>query len=336
MMSISTGGLVGIAVALLVDPFIGLIAYQVVQSLVFLLTTVIGTAAAARPRLHRDCFRQMRHEATLATCVRLLAASVNNLDQIIVAALIGSAPLAFYNLGKRIETTFVTAAGSFSAILFQPLFAQGRTEKRCENLSSGVAMLTLVLGLPAAAFVPNSSFLVTTIFGEQWKAASAVAAVMAVAGFIRAIGYVPGALMSVSIRNCELLVISLISVLTGAVLVVLAAPFGILWCAVVLLLRHLGILGWMAATLRDEATRPVRTYFAGLTAPFLLMMAGTLAGRWMIGDAATGHGIIQQFLMLAGSITAGAAVGVGYFACYFKERLSGYYVILRGRLAALA
>jgi hypothetical protein len=38
----------------------------------------------------------MRREATLATFVRLLAASANNLDQIIVAALIGSVPLAFY------------------------------------------------------------------------------------------------------------------------------------------------------------------------------------------------------------------------------------------------
>lgn len=336
IISISVGGLLGVAVALLDDPFTGLIAYQVGQSLALLLTTIIGTGAAARPRLHRDCFRRMRHEATLATCVRLLAATVNNLDQIIVAALIGSVPLAFYNLGKRIETTFVTAAGSFSAILFQPLFAQGHTEKRREDLSSGVAMLTIILGLPAAAFVPNSSFLVATIFGQQWRDASAVVAVMAVAGFVRAIGYVPGALLSVSIRNRELLVISLISVLTGAALVVLTAPFGILWCAVALLIRHLGILGWMAATLRNEATRPVRTYFTGLAAPFLLMMAGALSGRWIIGDAATGQGIVQQFLMLAGSVSAGAAVGASYFAFYFKERLALYCVMLRGRLATPA
>jgi O-antigen/teichoic acid export membrane protein len=107
-------------------------------------------------------------------------------------------------------------------------------------------MLTIVLGLPAAAFIANSSFLVATVFGEQWKGASAVAAVLAAGGFIRAIGYVPGALMSVSIRNRELLLISLISVVTGAVLVVVTAPFGILWCAVALLIRHLASLGWMA------------------------------------------------------------------------------------------
>jgi O-antigen/teichoic acid export membrane protein len=197
-------------------------------------------------------------------------------------------------------------------------------------------MLTIVLGLPAAAFVPNSLLLVTTVFGPQWKDASTIAAVMAVAGFIRAIGYVPGALMSVSIRNRELLVISLISVLSGAGLVVVTAPYGILWCAVALLIRHLVSLGWMAATLRTEATRPVRTYVASLAAPFLLMMTGTLIGRWIIGDAATGHGIVQQFSMLTGSIASGAAMGMAYFAIYFRRQLSNYVLILRGRLTAPA
>jgi O-antigen/teichoic acid export membrane protein len=336
MMSISLGGAIGVTLALLVDPFMGLIAYQVCQSLVFLMVTVIGTGAAARPRLHRNCFLRMRREATLATCVRLLAASANNLDQIIVAALIGSARLAFYNLGKRLELTFVTVAGSFSAILFQPRFAQGRAERHGRDIRQGVAMLTIVLGFPAAAFIANSSFLVATVFGEQWKGAAAVAAVMAAGGFIRAIGYVPGALMSVSVRNRELLLISLISVVTGAVLVVVTAQFGILWCAVALLVRQLVSLGWMAMILRHEVIRPVRAYFTGLVMPFLLMLAATLAAREIIGDAATGDGVVQQFLMLAGSVAGGAVAGVGYFAWYFRELLFRYVAMLRGRLAAPA
>ena len=333
MVSISLGGAIGVTLALLVDPFIGLIAYQVAQSMVFLFVTIIGTGAAVRPRLHRDCFLRMRREATLATCVRLLAASANNLDQIIVAALIGSVPLAFYNLGKRLELTFVTVAGSFSAILFQPRFAQGRSEMHGRDLRQGVAMLTIVLGFPAAAFIPNSSFLVTTVFGQQWKGAAAIAAVMAAGGFIRAIGYVPGALMSVSTRNRDLLLISFISVVAGAVLVVMTAQFGILWCAVALLIRHIVSLGWMAAILRNETMRPVRAYFTGLVAPFLMMLTATLAAHEIIGDAATGDGTVQQFLMLAGSIAAGAAAGVGYFGWYFRQRLSAFLAMLRGRLA---
>jgi O-antigen/teichoic acid export membrane protein len=336
MVSISLGGAIGVTLALLVDPFTGLIAYQVSQSAVFLMVTVIGTEAAARPRLHRNCFLRMRREATLATCVRLLAASANNLDQIIVAALIGSVPLAFYNLGKRLELTFVTVAGSFSAILFQPRFAQGRAERHDRDLRQGVAMLTIVLGLPAAAFISNSSFLVATVFGEQWKGASAVAAIMAAGGFIRAIGYVPGALMSVSTRNRELLLISSVSVVTGAVLVVITAPFGILWCAVALLIRHLATLGWMVAILRHEIMRPMRAYCTGLVTPFVLMLAAALAAREIIGDAATGDDVVQQILMLAGSVVGGAAVGAAYFAWYFRELLFGYVAVFRSRRAAPA
>jgi O-antigen/teichoic acid export membrane protein len=336
IVSISLGGAIGVTLALLVDPFAGLIAYQVSQSMVFLMVTVIGTGAATRPRLHRDCFHRMRREATLATCVRLLAASANNLDQIIVAALIGSVPLAFYNLGKRLELTFVTVAGSFSAILFQPRFAQGRADRHGSDLRQGVAMLTIVLGLPAAAFIANSSFLVATVFGEQWKGAAAVAAVMAAGGFIRAIGYVPGALMSVSIRNRELLVISLISVVTGAVLVVVTTPFGILCSAMALLIRHLASLAWMVAILRHEIMRPVRAYFTALVTPFVLMLTAALAAREVIGDAATGDDIVQQFFMLAGSVAGGAAAGVGYFAWYFRGLLFRYVAMLRGCLAAPA
>ena len=197
-------------------------------------------------------------------------------------------------------------------------------------------MLTIVLGFPAAAFIANSSYLVGNVFGEQWKGAAAVTAVMAVVGFVRAVGYVPGALMSVSVHNRQLLTISFISVAAGDGFRRGGGSLGVLWCAVALLVRHLGSLGWMAATLRSEATHTVRTYTTGLAVPFLLMLAGTLAGRWLIGDAATGQGIARQFLLLAGSIAAGTAVGAGYFIYYLRRRLSRYYVILRGRLVASA
>src|SRR5512143_3833886 len=108
--------------------------------------------------------------------------------------------------------------------------------------------------------------------------------------------------MSVSIRNRELLAVSSSSVVRGAVLVVITAPFGILWCAVALLFRHLASLGWMAAILRHEIMRPVREYFTGLVTPFVLMLAASLAAREVIGDAATGDGVAQQVLMLLGSV----------------------------------
>jgi hypothetical protein len=70
--------------------------------------------------------------------------------------------------------------------------------------------------------------------------------------------------------------------------------------------------------------------------PFVLMLAATLAAREVIGDAATGDGVAQQFLMLVGSVAGGATAGAGYFAWYIRELLFGYVAMLRGRRAAPA
>jgi O-antigen/teichoic acid export membrane protein len=335
IISTAAGGLVGIAVMLGGDAFAGLVSYQVSQSLAFLLMTAVGTGAAALPRLHRDCFLRMWREATLATCVRLLAASINYLDQIMAAALIGSVPLAFYNLGKRFEATFVTAAGSFSTILFQPFFASQRIVQRRQELSPSIAMLTMILGLPAAVFVTNSSTLVAAVFGQQWQQASSVAAVLAMAGFVRAIGYIPGALMSVSIRNGALLLVSLISVLTGVVLIALATPFGILWCAVMVLVRHLGMLGWMAAILRHEVRQPLRTFLTCFAVPAILMIAGALAGRLMLARMIVTQDIVHQLLPVAGSVGVGGAAGIIYFAVHFRDELFRYCTVLRMRVVTV-
>jgi O-antigen/teichoic acid export membrane protein len=331
--SISLGGTIGIALALLIDPFIGLIAYQIAQSATFLLSTIIGTQAAVWPRLHMEYFRRMRREATLATGVRLVAASMNNVDQIIAAMLLGSTSLAFYNLGKRIETTFVTAAGSFSTILFQPQFAKRRSSPSEDDpLLAGICILTCALGLPVAVFIPNSSLVVPGVFGPQWTGASTVAAVMAIAGFVRAVGFVPGALMSVTVRNRQLFALSLTSVFGAALLMVLAAPFGILRCAIALLAMHLAILACMMSLAGGGTARPIRDRAADLVVPFLLMVLGAQAGRSLVENAITTSGVPHEFLNIGGSMIVGALVAAGYFALRFRRRLAVELVHWRGGL----
>ncbi len=68
---ITVGGAIGISIGLLANPLAGLVAYNVCQPLVYLLVLVIGSGAAAWPRLHRDCFHRMRKDAVLSTGVRL-------------------------------------------------------------------------------------------------------------------------------------------------------------------------------------------------------------------------------------------------------------------------
>ena len=185
-------GLLGGLVALCGHPFEGLIVYLTAQSVLVFATTAAGTGVLVRPRLWFDCIADMRREAFAASVVRLVAAANNYLDQIVVAGMIGSARLAFFNLGKRVETTFITAAASFSTILFQPLFSLQATAARASGLRNGLAMLTVICGAPAAFMVTNAPGVIHVVFGARWAEAAPVAAILACSGFARALGSVHG------------------------------------------------------------------------------------------------------------------------------------------------
>ena len=265
----AVGGLIGLCGY----PFQGLIIYLVAQSALIFATTAIGTGVLVRPRLWRDCARDMRREATAASVVRLVAAANNYLDQIVVAGMIGSALLAFFNLGKRVETTFITAAASFSTILFQPLFSLQAVAARAAGLRNGLAMLTLICGAPAAFMVTNSAGVIHTVFGARWEQAAPVAAILACSGFARALGSVHGALLSVSRRNHQLMWVTAVSACSGIALVVGLAPFGIVAVAGGLALKNAGIVSWMAILTRGDFPRSLRAYATVVALPFIAMLA---------------------------------------------------------------
>ena len=324
------GGL-GIAVALTLAPLPGLVLYQVGQSVTVFIATSLGSGLMARPRLHRDCMRRMRREAAMSTGVRLVAASINNLDQLVLAPLVGSTQLAFYNLGKRLETTFVTAGGSFSSILFQPLFAREDGAGRDAAVRRATLVLTVVCGLPAAVVAVNSRSIVPLVFGRQWLHAAPVAALLAATGFARAIGFVPGALLSVSGRNRELLVTSVVSAISGLLLVAGLAPVGLPLCAAALGLKNVAIVGWMAWLTRDQAPRPVRSYTLDVLIPFGMMLGVAALGRWISADGIEPQTPIGATLLVLGSAIPAGLWCAAYLSICFAAPLRASLAVLRGR-----
>jgi PST family polysaccharide transporter len=332
----STAGVIGIGVSLSVHPLFGLVTYQVGQSAMMFVTTAFGTDSMARPRFHRDCFRRMRREATLSTGVRIVASSISNLDQVIIAPLVGSLQLAYYNLGKRMESTFITASSSFGAILFQPLFAHRIDGQQQHILRRGIAVLTIVCGLPAAVFIANAHEALTLVFGQQWGPATLVAVILTLSGMTRAISAVPGALLSVSGRNHDLLVLATGSAVAGILAVAGLAQFGIIACAAALAIKNFLAVGWAAYITRRQAPDPVRTYSIASILPFVLMLAGGMAGHWAAVQLVPGTGTVQRLLFL---VVAGIPAGVvcaAYYGVFFQENLRTYVAPLRARLSRQA
>jgi O-antigen/teichoic acid export membrane protein len=306
-------GAAGITVVMLGDGMVGLVVYQVGQSIIIFLATVVGAGALARPRFDRESFRRMVPEAGLSTCVRFIAATVNNLDQILISALVGGVSVAYFNLGKRIESTFITMINSLVGILFQPMFARRHHDAGDEVLRRSAAVSTLVCGVPAVIFFVGSLPIVQVVFGPQWVNAAPVAAVLALSGFARAIGFVPGALMSVSGHNRELLITSAVSAVSGAALVGGLASFGIVWCAAALAVKNAAIVCWMVWWLEGQIREPIKV------------------GHWIVGPGPVGEPPMMQLWRLAVSLIPGAIVTVAWFSLFFRAEVRGYYATLRQR-----
>lgn len=324
------GGL-GIVVALTLAPLPGLVLYQVGQSVTVFIATSLGSGLMAKPRLYGDCMRRMRREAGMSTGVRLVAATINNLDQVVLAPLVGSTQLAFYNLGKRLETTFVTASGSFSTILFQPLFARQDGAGRDAAVRRAMLVLTVTCGLPAAVVAVNSHSVIPLVFGRQWLDAAPVAALLAVNGFVRGIGFVPGALLSVTGRNRELLVTSIVSAVSGLVLVAGVAPFSLPLCAAALAIKNAAIVGWMAWLTRDQAPRPVRSYALDVLIPFGVMLGVAALGRWVGAGGVEPATPLGQILLVLRSAVPTGLWCVAFLAVCFATPLRAALAGLRAR-----
>jgi PST family polysaccharide transporter len=312
----AVAGVVGVGIALLGGPMLGLILYQVGQSALLFLTTALGTGTLAMPRFHRDCARSMAREAGLSTANRFIGSAVNHLDQVAVGAVLDARRVAYLNLAKRGETSIITVAVSFNSILFQPLFArpEARPGERAEGITRGLAILTLACGLPTAVFAVNSGTVVTAVFGAQWTAAAPVAAAMALSGFARALGFVHMGLLSVSGRNHVILLSSGVAAAVSPLLVLGLAPVGLVWCAAALAARSVVVTAWLAHATRADARRPLRIYLFDVLAPFALMLAGAGLGRWAAGAALTGTaGALEVLLPLAASATSAALLAGPYF-----------------------
>jgi O-antigen/teichoic acid export membrane protein len=86
--------------------------------------------------------------------------------------------------------------------------------------------------------------------------------------------------MSVSGRNHLILASTTASALCGALLILLVAPWGLIWGAAAIAVKNSLVTAWMAYATRVDAPRPLRLYGLEVLLPFGLMLAGAALGRW--------------------------------------------------------
>ena len=305
----------GAAVGMLTTPLYGLIAYYVLQSMILWLTTVAGTSAVAPLSFAWGKLGEIARTSFVATQVRSLATINNFADQAISAVFVGPSLIAHYNLGKRVEIAQITAASSFSSILFQPLFARRDDDSAiAPAFQQSLRMMTLLCGLPTALFVVNAHALILQVFGPHWQEAAPVAMALALGGLARAIGGVSGAYMSVNNQNSMLRNRSIVSAVVGVSIVCLTGWIGLAAMAWLLAIKNGLITVWLGWGTRKLAPTPVFLWTSvGLPLVFL-------ASAWA-GSAATQalvpiHTMLDLAIVMAAS---GVACALGAAVAYRRE-----------------
>ncbi len=298
--------IIGVIIAVKIHPLTGMVVYYLAQSTLVLVVTATAKAAVARPFWSLGRVKlglaELGGQPFSASFVRTVAAANNYLDQIVIGAFLPLRELARFNLGKRLETTLMQVASTFSNILFQPAFAARKTVDGHIVVQRCVVLMTVLCGAPVAVFIANHTGVVEMVFGARWSSAAGAAAFLAISGLARAVGSVPGAFLSVNNRNSELLRYSLISSVGGIVAVAATGRLGVTWCAFALALRSVAALIWVIWMMRGVVR--LRFWTTRIFGLVLALVVGAYLGRWIVGLAPLPLNSVRLVLqVLASSFT---------------------------------
>jgi O-antigen/teichoic acid export membrane protein len=245
-------------------------------------TIVLWLMTRFRPRLSFDAgvARSMAGYGSTSTALDGISAVGSRVDQATIGPVLGPQALGLYTIGFRAPDVLLNNVSIVVSHVAFPALSRRRRDDRSElpNATLALVRYQALYALSAAAgLAVLASPLVVVLFSDAWKAAGGVMAAIAVKAALSAIAFPLGdALRSVGQQRL-LVAINLVEVPLLIVLVIVAAPEGIVvvaWVRALLAVLHLALVTVLAS-------RNVQVGFAALVravAPGLVGCAGVAAG----------------------------------------------------------
>jgi lipopolysaccharide exporter len=245
-------------------------------------TIVLWRMTQFRPRLSFDSgvARSMAGYGSASTALDGISAVASRVDQATIGPVLGPQALGLYTIGSRAPDILLSnVSGVVSHVAF-PALSRRRRHDRSElpNATLALVRYQALYALSAAAgLAVLASPLVVVLFSDAWRGAGGVMAAIAVKAALSGIAFPLGdALRSVGQQRL-LVALNLIEVPLLIVLVIAAAPEGIVvvaWVRALLAVLHLALVTVLAS-------RTVQVGFAALVravAPGLVACGGVAAG----------------------------------------------------------
>ncbi len=280
-----SGAVVGIAMAYADFGVWSLVGQMLVNSVVGLI--VLWAATNWRPRglPNMTALRELWPIGFGVLGIELLAVLGSQVDRIAIAAFLGAEALGWYFMAMKIITIMVEIFSSVFAAISMPMFSRLQSDKsrlcawlyRLTGASSAIALPCFAL---AAALAP---LLLPWVLGSQWAPSVPIFQILTLLGAINALAYFDRNALLAAGRAKDAFLLTLGQSMLGAVLVFIAAPFGVIAVAIAVVTRQ--YLYWPVRVwvLRRAIGIEPRRYFAQWIRPFFaaaMMSAAVAAFLW--------------------------------------------------------
>jgi polysaccharide transporter, PST family len=182
MLSITTGSVVGIAMALNGYGVWSLVAQQLVQRFVELVTLYWVTRWFPRLRFSWSALSELWEYSSRVLAINILHFASSNVDQLLIGHFFGTAALGTYVVGKRIvEVVFATLKNVVGRVALSTFSRLQSDLERLFEASLAVARIIALIGFPVMGlFIFFGNDITTAFFGEKWREAGMVCQIVAV------------------------------------------------------------------------------------------------------------------------------------------------------------
>jgi len=198
--------------------------------------TAVMLLIAARPPLPNGRLDLLRETAGFSTRVfasNLIAYTVQNLDNVLIAKFLGTGSLAYYSLSYRVLTTPVQMAGQVvTRVLFPAVSRIRHSGGDVTAVIARSAQSISLLTFPAMALVAASANQsVPLLLGAQWIPAAPVLSILAIGGARQSVTTLNSAVMMGMGRADVALKFSLVAAFVQISGIIVGLQFGIIGVA---------------------------------------------------------------------------------------------------------
>ena len=230
LISVTSGGIVGIALALAGFGPWALVGQQVTAAVVSVITLwqVLGWRPSLR--FSRGHFRDLYGFSVKVVASDLLAFVGRNTDNLLIGAVLGTTPLGLYAVGYRIlDTTQQLLISITRKVTFPALSALQHDPSRMRRAYYRVSRASSMIVMPAyIGLALIAQELTVLVFGAKWSASGAVASVLFLSGPVLSLQALSSPLFYTAGHPGVYLRFQLISTITIVIAFLVTVPFGIL------------------------------------------------------------------------------------------------------------